>query len=111
MCSDPTTPSARIRVAVLGCWGMQLFWEGGKSRESDQKRSWWSSSSPRSSLQLQPFEPFVLSGCSQGCILAEITSPSIQAAISPPPPLLQWGRSTKQYKYRKAASGGLVTLQ
>lgn len=85
MCSDPTTPSARIGVAVLGCWGMQLFWEGGKSRESDQKRSWWSSGSPRSSLQLQPFEPFVLSGCSQGCILAEITSPSIQTAISPPP--------------------------
>lgn len=102
----PSMPSVCIGVAVLGCWGMQLFWEGGKSCESDQKRSWQSSGSPRSSLQLQPF---ILSGCSRCCILAEITSPSIQAAISFPP-AASAGKKYEAIQILKGCTWGISDL-
>lgn len=85
-----------VRTAVLGC--SRCFGKVGKASNPTQNAAGGAAarhSSTRFSLQAQPFIP---SGCIQRRILAEITSPSIQAAPSFPP-RLQKAVSPQQNKY------------
>lgn len=87
------------RGGQASCARMQpLFWEGGKSSNPTQNAA-GGAAAPRCSTRFSPqAHPFMPSGCTQCRILAEITSPSIQAARSSPP-RLQKAVSPQQYKY------------
>lgn len=85
-----------VRRVVLGC--SCCFGKVGKASNPTQNAAGGAAAprcSTRFSLQAQPFIP---SGCIQRRILAEITSPSIQATPSSPP-RLQKAVSPQQNKY------------